>query len=330
MAEHGREPPNRQAAGQSSGEQLYPPMEPHASGFIEVEEGHSLYWEECGNPNGPAAVFLHGGPGAGCAAAHRRFFDPKHWRIVLFDQRGCGRSRPSADVGANTTQHIISDMEAIRKDRGIESWMLFGGSWGSLLAMAYGIACPDRCLGFVLRGVFLGTSEELRWFTDDMARFFPDAGRAFRDALPPEERHDLVANYYRRLTDPSPDVHRVAAQAWGNYESACVRLIPSNTSDVGVSLPLARIEAHYFINNMFIPEDHVIDNVGLINHLPCIIVQGRYDVICPPWTAQKLADAWPGIDLVMVDDAGHSAFEPGIKSELVKATDQMKRHTGQV
>ncbi len=324
MAEHAKGQPN----DQQSSDPMYPPIEPHANGFLDVGDGHSLYWEECGNPDGPAVVFLHGGPGAGCAAAHRRFFDPGHWRIVLFDQRGCGRSRPTADVDANTTQHIVNDIEAIRIERNIDTWMLFGGSWGSILALVYGIAHPTRCTGFVVRGIFLGATKELRWFMDDMHRFFPDAGRAFLNTLPPEERGDPLMNYHRRLMDLDPDVHRVAAQAWCNYESACVRLIPSNSSDSGASLPLARIEAHYFINNMFLPEGHVLDNIGLINHLPCVIVQGRYDVICPPWTAQMLADAWPGVDLVIVDDAGHSAFEPGIKAALVQATDQMKQPNG--
>jgi len=317
------------AAHRQSSDMLYPSVEPHASGFLDVGDGHSLYWEECGNADGPAVVFLHGGPGAGCATVHRRFFDPAYWRVILFDQRGCGRSRPTADINANTTQHIIRDMEAIREDRGIETWMCFGGSWGSLLALAYGIAHPTRCSGFVVRGVFLSAAEELRWFMEDMGRFFPNAGRAFREALPPEERDDPMANYYRRLMDPDPNVHQPAAQAWSNYESACARLVPSNTSDVGASLPLARIEAHYFVNRMFLPENHVLDNIQKINHLPCIMVQGRYDIICPPWTAQALADAWPGADLVMINDAGHSAFEPGIKAALVDATDQMKPFTRQ-
>lgn len=320
MAEHAKGWPN----AQQSDDPMYPPIEPYANGFLEVGDGHSLYWEECGNPEGPAVVFLHGGPGAGCAPAHRRFFDPAYWRIVLFDQRGCGRSRPTAEVNENTTQHIVSDIEAIRTDRNIDAWMLFGGSWGSILALAYGIAHPARCKGFVVRGVFLGAAEELRWFMEDMRRFFPDAGRAFLGALPPEERDDPLANYHRRLIDPDPAIHQPAAQAWCAYESACVRLVPPRNGDAGASLPLARIEAHYFVNNMFLPEGHVLDNIGTINHLPCVIVQGRYDVICPPWTAQSLADAWPGADLVMVDDAGHSAFEPGIKTALVDATDRMK------
>lgn len=321
MAEHS----SRSGRGTAETDPLYPPMEPHANGFLDVGDGHSLYWEECGNPHGPAVVFLHGGPGAGCATAHRRFFDPDNWRIVLFDQRGCGRSRPTADVNANTTQHLIADIEALRESCGIEKWMTFGGSWGSLLAVAYGIAHPDRCTGFVLRGMFLGTSEELRWFVEDMGRFFPNAAAAFREGLPPEEHEDILGNYYRRLMDPNPEIHRPAAQAWGNFESACARLIPSNISDVGASLPLARIEAHYFVNDMFLSDGHILDNIGAIQHLPCIIVQGRYDVICPPWTAQALADAWHGSELVMIDDAGHSAFETGIKAALVQAMDQMKQ-----
>ena len=303
---------------------FYPPAEPYDSGYLDVGDGHTIYWEECGNPDGPAVVFLHGGPGAGCAPAHRRFFDPGHWRVILFDQRGCGKSRPIAGVEANTTQHIIRDMEAIRTDRGIDKWILFGGSCGSLLALTYGISHPNRCAGFVLRGVFLGTGEELRWFIEDMGRFFPDAHRAFLDVLPEEERADPLINYHKRLTDPDPDIHTVAARAWCGYESACVRLIPSYTSDIGVSLSLARIEAHYFMHSMFVPEHHVLDNITTINHLPCSIVQGRYDVICPPWTAHALANAWPNVELVMIDDAGHTAFEPGIKSALVGAMNRLK------
>jgi len=322
MAEYGR----RAINGTASTGSLYASTEPYANGFVDVSDGHSLYWEECGNPDGPAVVFLHGGPGAGCAPAHRRFFDPSYWRIILFDQRGCGRSRPTAEVNANTTQHIVSDIEAIRIMRGIDTWLVFGGSWGSLLAVTYGISHPDRCTGFVLRGIFLGTSDEVHWFMNDMERFFPTAGQAFRDALPPEERSDPLTHYHRRLMDPDPDVHRVAAQAWSNYESACAKLVPSTISDVGASLPLARIEAHYFVNDMFLPDNYVLDNVAAVHHLPCTLVQGRYDVICPPWTAHALANAWPGSELIIVNDAGHSAFEPGIKAALVRATDKMKQH----
>jgi proline iminopeptidase len=303
---------------------LYAAIEPFNKGNLDVGNGHTIYWEECGNSQGPAVVFLHGGPGAGCAPAHRRFFDPKYWRIVLFDQRGCGRSRPTAGIEANTTQHIIADMEAIREHLGIDEWLVFGGSWGSLLAVAYGIDHAERCTGFVIRGVFLGEAEELRWFVDDMGRFFPNAKRVLIDTLPPEERNDVMGNFHRRLIDPDPAVHQPAADAWSNYESACARLIPSDVSDTGGSLSLARIEAHYFVNDMFLSPGYILNHVGRISHLPCIMVQGRYDVICPPWTADNLARAWPESQLVIVNDAGHSAFEPGIRKALVQATDQMR------
>ena len=308
----------------STGE-LYPLIEPFNRGNLDVGDGHTLYWEECGNPNGPAVVFLHGGPGAGCATSHRRFFDPGYWRIVLFDQRGCGLSKPTAGVEANTTQHIIADMEAIRSHLNINDWLVFGGSWGSLLALAYGIAHTDRCTGFVIRGIFLGEREELRWFVEDMGRFFPDAKRKFVETLPSGEQGDIMGNYHKRLIDPDPAIHQPAADAWSNFESACARLIPSGNSDMGGSLSLSRIEAHYFVNEMFLPPRYILDNVAKVAHLPCVMVQGRYDVICPPWTADNLCRAWPGSELVMVNDAGHSAFEPGIRKALVKATDQMRR-----
>lgn len=308
----------------STGE-LYPEIIPRSSGNLDVGDGHTIYWEECGNPDGPAVVFLHGGPGAGCAPAHRRFFDPKHWRIVLFDQRGCGRSRPYANIEANTTQHIIRDIEQLREFLNIQKWLIFGGSWGSLLAVAYGIAYADRCTGFVVRGIFLGEQDELRWFVDDMGRFFPDAKRALFNALPPQERDDILGNYHRRLIDPDASVHQPAADAWSNYESACARLNPPNRIDAGGSLSLTRIEAHYFVNDMFLPDGYVMNNIEKITHLPCSLVQGRYDVICPPWTADELARAWPGSHLVIVNDAGHSAFEPGIRKALVQATDRMRK-----
>ncbi|MBT4891085.1 MAG: prolyl aminopeptidase [Rhodospirillales bacterium] len=303
---------------------LYPPFANNNDGTLDVGDGHQVYWEESGNPAGPAVIFLHGGPGAGCAPAHRRFFDPKHWRIVLFDQRGCGRSTPAASVESNTTQHLIADIESIREHLGIERWLVFGGSWGSTLGLVYGIAHPERCSGFVLRGIFLGQTEEVRWFMEDMGRFFPDAKRNFLAALPEQEHENLLENYHHRLVDVDPDIHRPAAKAWSNYESACARLIPPAHSDTAGSLPLARLEVHYFVNDMFLPQNYILDNITAISHLPCIIVQGRYDIICPPWSAEKLALNWPGSRLEIVGDAGHSAFEPGIVGALVKATNTMK------
>ena len=319
-----------QSSTQIGRDMLYPPIVNNDSGMLDVGDGHQVFWEESGNPTGPAVIFLHGGPGAGCAPAHRRFFDPSHWRIVLFDQRGCGRSTPNASVEANTTQHLIADIESLREHLGIESWLVFGGSWGSTLGLVYGIAHPERCSGFVLRGIFLGQREEVRWFMEDMGRFFPDAQRDFLAALPAEEHgdyNDVLEHYYRRLVDPDPSVHKPAAKAWSNYESACARLIPSavrNGDDPSGALQLARLEVHYFVNDMFLPADYILHNLDKISHLPCSIVQGRYDVICPPWSAQKLTSGWPGACLDIIGNAGHSAFEPGIVAGLVKATNAMK------
>ncbi len=334
---------------------LYPSLEPFNTGMIEVGDGHSLYWEECGNPDGPAVVFLHGGPGAGCSPTHRRFFDPDYWRVVLFDQRGCGRSRPEASLKANTTQHIIDDMEHIRNHLGIDQWVLFGGSWGSLLAMAYAIEHPDHSSGLILRGVFLGDAAELHWFLHDMGRFFPDARARFVEFLPEEERHDLLGGYHRRLIHTEPAIHQPAAGAWSAYETACARLNPMGSGSSsrglgggrggggsrrsvggegsrrsvggagGAALSLARIEAHYFVNNMFLPPRWVLDHLDRLGHLRCHMVQGRYDVICPPSTAYKLAAAWPGATLQIINDAGHSAFEAGIQGALVAATNQFRR-----
>ncbi len=303
---------------------LYPPAACSDSGMLDVGDGYSVYWEESGNHDGPAVIFLHGGPGAGCAPAHRRFFDADHWRIILFDQRGCGRSTPTADISANTTQHLIADIEALRMKLAIDNWLVFGGSWGALLALAYGIAHPDRCRGFVLRGIFLGHNDEVDWFMNGMGRFFPDAERAFLAALPETEHDERLSNFHRRLSDPDPQIHRPAAIAWSNYESGCVRLLPSNHMDTSGTLALARLEAHYFVNDMFLPENYVLDNLPVITHLPLIIVQGRYDIICPLYSAEKLAMNWPGATLNIVADAGHSAFEPGIMSKLVEATNDMK------
>jgi len=299
---------------------LFPPIDPYRSEMMDTGDGHQVYWECCGNPDAPSVVFLHGGPGAGCATSHRRMFDPERWNIVLFDQRGCGKSRPTAGIENNTTDHLIADMEAIRMRLGIENWLVFGGSWGSTLALAYGIAHPARCTGFILRGIFLGTMAEVDWFLHDMGRFFPDAGSRFRDYLPSDEQGDMLAAYHQRLISDDPSIHQPAADAWSNYESACARLRPLRGADGGGSLTLARLEAHYFINRLFMADDHILNNLARINHLPAEIIQGRYDVICPPINAQRLADGWPSAKLTLIDDAGHSAFEPPILHALIDAT----------
>jgi proline iminopeptidase len=308
---------------------LFPPLEPYRRGKLAVDALHTLPWEESGNPNGVPAVFLHGGPGGGCSPRHRQFFDPSFYRIVLFDQRGAGNSTPVGEVRDNTTQLLVADMERVRKELGIERWLVFGGSWGSTLGLAYGQKHPERCLGFVLRGIFLGRQAEIDWFLDGMGLFFPEARQKFVEGLPPAERNDLLGNYYRRLTDPDPGVHLPAAQAWSTYEGACSSLAPnpdlaSQLDDDGSALALARIEAHYFVHRVFLSEAALLDNAARIRHLPCTIVQGRYDVVCPPSSAHELHAVWPEAELVIVQDAGHSAWEPGITRELVIATEKMK------
>lgn len=307
---------------------LFPDIEPYATGKLPVSDGHIIYWEQSGNPVGAPVVFLHGGPGAGAAAAHRRFFDPKFYRIVVFDQRGCGRSEPFGELANNTTDHLIADMEALRRHLDIDRWVLFGGSWGSTLALAYGIRHPHRCAGFVLRGIFLGTRREIDWFLDGMGLFFPEAHRAFREFLPARERRDVLGNYYRRLTDPEPLVNGPAAAAWSRYESACSNLIPKPEGPAGglngAALALARTEAHYFVHEAFLPPGALMENLGRIRRLPAVLVQGRYDMVCPIATADSLARAWHRADYVVVPDAGHSALEPGTRSVLVRAMEAMK------
>lgn len=312
--------------------ELFPEIEPFATGLLDLDGRHRMYWEQSGNPEGMPVVFLHGGPGAGSATAHRRFFDPLHYRIIVYDQRGCGRSRPRAEIRDNTTDHLLNDLERLRRHLGIERWLLFGGSWGSTLALAYGARWPECCAGFVLRGIFLGSQWEVDWFLHGMKTIFPEAQRAFREFLPAGERSDLLAGYYRRLTDPRPRVHGPAAAAWCRYESACSNLIPRaedlSLGPDGAALALARIEAHFFVHRLFLAEGTLLDGVSRLRRHPAIIVHGRYDVVCPIVTADTLARAWPEADFVIVPDAGHSALEPGIRAALVAATERMKPRIG--
>jgi proline iminopeptidase len=304
-------------------ERLFPGIEPYATGRLPVDGRHTLYWEECGNRQGLPIVFLHGGPGGGCLPYHRRFFDPARWRIVLFDQRGAGRSTPVAEVTDNSTWHLVADLERLREHLGIERWALFGGSWGSTLALAYGETWPRRVLGFVLRGIFLGTCAELEWFLYGMRRFFPEAWQRFAEHLPAAERNDLLAGYLARLMHDDPAVHLPAARAWSAYESACLTLIPAAEPSLPgndlAALAIARIEAHYFKHRVFLGDNELLGNVHRLRHLPATIVQGRYDVLCPPVSAQALAAAWPGADYIVVPDAGHAVREPGIARALVDA-----------
>lgn len=303
---------------------LYPPITPYASGMLETAGVHRIYWETSGNPDGIPVLFLHGGPGSGTSPNHRRFFDPARYRIVLFDQRGCGHSTPHGELADNTTPHLIADMEVLRIELGIDRWLLFGGSWGSTLALAYAETHPGRCSGLVLRGIFLCRKSEIDWFLYGIRAFFPEAQRKLAQFIPVGERGDLLGAYHRRLLDPDPAIHQPAAHEWATFESSCSTLLPSPElvaafcSDK-TALSLARIEAHYFMNDIFLPEDSLLANVGRLRLIPAVIVQGRYDAVCPIVTADELARAWPEAHYVIVPDAGHSAFEPAIARELVAA-----------
>lgn len=308
---------------------LFSPIEPYDSGRLELDGTHSMYWEVSGNPTGRPVVFLHGGPGAGAGPDHRRFFDPRHYRIVVFDQRGAGRSTPLGAIENNSTQHLIADMERLRDHLGIMRWHVFGGSWGSTLALAYAQAHPERVSALVVRGIFLGSRAEIDWFLFGMARVFPENWRNFAAAVPEDERGDLMAAYRKRLFDPDPKVHLPAARAWSVYEGSCSTLLPSPQTVAAFgeerhALGLSRIEAHYFENHVFLEDDALMKGLDRIRNIPAVIVQGRYDMVCPIATADALHRAWPEADYLVVPDAGHSAMEPGIRRALVAATERFK------
>ena len=310
---------------------LYPAIEPHNQGMLAVSDVHTLYWEESGNPKGKPAVFVHGGPGGGTDPKHRRFCDPSVYRIVLFDQRGCGRSTPFASLEENTTWALVSDMERLRVHLGIEKWLVFGGSWGSTLALTYAEEHPDRVSELVLRGIFLLRKWEIDWFYQEGAsRMFPDAWDDFLAPIPVAERGDMLAAYHARLHDPDPAVALRAAKAWSIWEArtSCLYQDPSVIARMGgdeFATAFARIECHYFVNQGFFEkETQLIDNIAKIRHIPGVIVQGRYDVVCPAESAWDLKRAWPEADLVITKDAGHAAFEHSNLIELVRATDRFR------
>jgi len=308
---------------------LFPEIGPYETGYMPIGGGPVMYWEQVGATRGAPVLFLHGGPGAGAGAVHRRFFDPNYWRVVIFDQRGAGRSRPLGSLAHNTTADLVSDIETLRQHLGIERWLLFGGSWGSTLALAYAQAHPDRVRGLVLRGVFLGRPGEVDWFLHGLAAVFPDAHAAFVGHLDPDERSDILGAYLRRLTDPDPAVHMPAARAWSVYEGSCSTLLPSPDTVTSFAqdrsaLGLARIEAHYFAHNLYLPPEGLLGGMDRIGHLPGEIVQGRYDMICPAGTAFELAAHWPAARLTVIPDAGHSALEPGVRRALVSAVERFR------
>jgi len=309
---------------------LFLPIEPYSTGHLRLDSVHTMYWEQSGNPDGAAALFLHGGPGAGATAVHRRFFDPAHYRIVIFDQRGAGRSTPLGETRDNSPEHLVADIERLREELGISRWLVFGGSWGSTLALHYAETHPERCAGLVLRGIFLCRQSEIDWFLYGMRAVFPEAWRALAGFLPESERGDILDAYHRRLIDPDPRIHMPAARAWSLYEGACSTLLPNPETlaafgEDRLALGLARIEAHFFTRHLFSGEHDLIRRIDRIRLIPGVIVQGRYDMICPIRSADELARAWPEAEYVIVPDAGHSAMEPGIREQLVQATDRMKR-----
>ncbi|RME14031.1 MAG: prolyl aminopeptidase [Alphaproteobacteria bacterium] len=321
---------DRDAGKSVAGGKLFPPREPYRRHMLEVGDGHTLYVEEVGNPQGLPVVVFHGGPGGGCSPAMRRFFDPTKFRAILFDQRGCGRSRPHASIRANTTWHLVDDIEYIRKTLGIDRWIVFGGSWGATLALVYAQAHPSRVAWLVLRGVFLATRPELDWFYGGgVGRFFPDLWERFRDIVPEDERDDLIAAYHRRLFSRNRAEQVTFAKAWAGWENALASIESDGTpvdSPADYALAFSRIENHYFINDAFLDESQqILPNMPRIAHVPGTIVQGRHDMICPPASAWALHKAWPSSELRMVPKAGHAVSEPGIAAELVRTMNRLAR-----
>lgn len=307
--------------------EFYPELEPYNTGYLNVSDLHTIYFEEAGSPKGKPVIFVHGGPGGGIDASYRRFFDPKIWRIVLFDQRGCGKSTPASELRENTTWDLVSDMEKIRNHLSIEKWSVFGGSWGSTLALAYAITHAEKVMDMILRGIFLLREKEIKWFYQEGASFvYPDAWAFYKNAIPENERHDYVTSYYKRLTSDDPAIMYPAAKAWSVWEGSTSKLytdpafIEKFEGDE-FAISFARIECHYFINKGFFSEDGwLLKNVDKIRHIPTWIVQGRYDMVCPAISAYELHEVWPESKLFIIPDAGHSASEPGIRSKLIEAT----------
>lgn len=307
---------------------LYPELEPYQTGWLNVDLPHSIYYEQCGNPQGQPVVFLHGGPGSGCNPGQRRFFDPAHYRIILLDQRGCGRSTPLGSIEKNTTTHLVGDIEALREHLGIARWTVFGGSWGSTLALAYAIAHPAQVSGLILRGIFLSRPSELEWFLREARQFYPEAWQQLVDFIDPSERNDLLNAYAKRIFAENKTVSVPAALHWNAYESSIMTLLPatSNGTPAGedIQLARARVQLHYILHACFVGQRDLLQEASALSHIPTIIVQGRYDMVCPPLTAWQLKQAMPHATIEMVADAGHSAMEPGTASALVAATEKFK------
>jgi proline iminopeptidase len=310
---------------------FYPEIEPYDHGMLDVGDGHRVYWELCGNPQGKPVVFLHGGPGGGCTPTQRRLFDPEKYRILLFDQRGCGRSTPYASLEANTTWHLVADIERLREMIGVDKWMVFGGSWGSTLALAYAETHPERVTELVLRGIFTLRRSELLWYYQEGASWmFPDKWEGFLAPIPEEERGDLMAAYRKRLIDPDPAVRATAARAWSLWEGETITLLHNQEysdqfGDEHYAIAFARIENHYFVNEGWFEDGQLIRNAHRLKDIPGVIIQGRYDIATPPKTAWELHKVWPEAKFILVPDAGHAVSEPGITHHLIEATDAFAR-----
>lgn len=307
---------------------LHPEIEPYQYGYLDVSAAHSIYYEQCGNPLGQPVVFLHGGPGSGCNPTQRRFFDPAHYRVILLDQRGCGRSKPLGSIEENTTDALVADLEHLRNHLGIAQWLVFGGSWGSTLALAYAIAHPSKVSGLILRGIFLSRPEELQWFLHDVRHFYPDAWEDLLGFLEPAEREDMLASYAKRIFSEDRTISIPAAIRWNNYEGNIMTLRPATSSGSNVSdeiqLARARVQLHYILHACFIGERDILGEAALLANIPTTIIQGRYDMVCPPLTAWQLKQVMPDAAFEMIADAGHSAMEAGTASALLAATERFK------
>ena len=309
--------------------ELFPAITPYSSGYMPVDKPHEIYWEQSGNPDGVPVLFIHGGPGAGCSPVHRQFFDPNYYRIILFDQRGAGRSTPHACLENNTTEALVGDIEQLREHLNIDKWHLFGGSWGSTLALAYASEHADKCLSMVLRGIFLMEKDGIDWLLYENKNIFPEAWEQFVSIIPEEERDDLLTAYHKRLTSDDKQIRLEAGMSWSLYESACASLIPNYeiiTTDEqrDHAIAISVIECHYFVTQLYKPEEGLITKVDRFRHIPTTIIQGRYDCICPLISAHRLHSAWPEADYIVVPDGGHSALDPAIGSRLVEATENVK------
>ena len=308
---------------------LFPAITPYSTGFLSVDDIHTLYWEQSGNPDGIPIVLLHGGPGAGASTKHRRFFDPAHYRIIILDQRGAGRSAPLGSIENNTLPHLLSDLEKLRDHLNIDRWHVFGGSWGSTLALAYAQENPDRCISLIIYGIFLNEQPEIDWFLYGIRSLFPEMWENFASIIPEDEQYDLLDAYYHRLTSGTTEDQIKAALHWAAYEMNCATLLPDPENLVteeqkNYALAFARIESHYFRNNVIPVDQSLLNHIDKIRAIPATIIQGRYDVICPIQTAYKLHQLWPEADYVVVPDGAHSSFDPAVRSRLIEATEHAK------